>query len=265
MMSALKTMPLIRESLSDAQRMILPSLPWAGLFVSAWVLTHWFFIEVPDGGAWTLMFLLAAFATLYAHALFSHAMYASVLEHASGRLRSAWKLSLAWLLIFLVMGFVLSGFAMFYTVVATSLSIVLDLELNTPDDVRAQVMQDPVITLFFLTIFPGLIWIFWFITRLMTFAAATCSRAKIHVFRTWAWTKGHFKVLGPTLFVLVLLPIGIGVVLGTFIGPLLIPDTLSEAWARAIGSGLIMILSVPPAWLGHALAANVYKSLAQDE
>lgn len=258
-------MPLIRQSLSDAQRMIVPSLPWAALFVAVWIGTHWFLIEMPNGGAWTLLFLIAAFATLYAHALFSHAMYARVLDHQHGRFRSAWKLSLAWLLIFLLMGFVLSGFAMFYTVVATSLSIVLDLELNTPDDVRAQVMQDPVITLFFLTIFPGLVWIFWFITRLMTFAAATCSRAKIHVLRTWAWTKGHFHILGPTLLVFVFVPIALGTMTGVLVGRLVMPETLSDAWIRAIGSGLIMAFSVPPAWLGHALAANVYKSLATDD
>ena len=264
MTSILRAETLIKNTLSDATRMIVPSLTWAALFIALWGATHWFVIELPDGGVWTLLFLVAAFATLYAHALFSHAMYASVLDHEEGRWRSAWKLSLAWLLVFFAVGFVLAGFAMFYTVVATSLSIVLDLELNTPDDVREQVMRDPVITLFFLTIFPGLIWIFWFVTRLMTFAAATCSRAQIHVFRTWPWTKGHFKVLGPCLLILVFVPIGVATALAVLACQLL-PATLDDAAARALRSGLIMAFCTPPAWLGHAVAANVYKALSKED
>ncbi|MEO1642825.1 MAG: hypothetical protein AAFR74_05765, partial [Pseudomonadota bacterium] len=103
-----------------------------------------------------------------------------------------------------------------------------------------------------------------FVTRLMTFAAATCSRAQIHVFRTWAWTKGHFKILGPTLFGLVFVPIGIASALGSIAG-LAFPSSLDDATTRALRSGLIMAFSVPPAWLGHALAANVYKALAREE
>lgn len=261
MTDALSLSGLIRASIGDAGRMIIPSLPWTGLFMAMWTYLFWFAASYPEGGVWTLIFFGLALVTLFTHSLFSVSLYSAVLPHQSGVLKAGWKLTLAWLLVITVLAIILSGIALFYGMVAGSIAAVIGVEAQTTRDVTSQVFRDPTITILFLTIFPFLLWIFWFVTRLMTFAAATSVRAQVHVFRTWSWTKGQFKTLGPALLILVFAPLMLAAGLSTSLNLALFGQDTS-ATALALQSGLAMLAGVPVAWLGHALAANVYKTVA---
>lgn len=261
MIETLTLRGLIRASLSDAGRMVWPSLPWTALFIGIWTYLIWFAASYPEDGVFTLIFFGLALLTLFTHSLFSVSLYRTVLPHEAGILKSGWKLTLAWLLVITVMAIVFTGIALFYGMVAGSIAAVIGVEAVTTSDVSSQVFRDPTITILFLTIFPFLIWVFWFVTRLMTFAAATSSLAQVHVFRTWAWTKGHFKTLGPALLVLVFGPIALASILSTALSYVIFAEAQTPM-ALALSSGLAMLAGVPAAWLGHALAANVYKTVA---
>ena len=60
---------------------------------------------------------------------------------------------------------------------------------------------------------------------------------------------------------MVALPIAIGGGIAQLLGGTLFGSEETAA-TLALKSGLAMLLGVPAAWLGHALAANVYKIVA---
>ncbi len=118
----------------------------------------------------------------------------------------------------------------------------------------------PVFVLFLATLFG----VFWFITRLITFAAATASRGTVHVLRTWYWTKGRFQVLGPLLLVLIALPLVALSYLSTWVGNAVFsaePSPIEAALSAMLG----LIILLPSAWLGHGFAATAFDHLAPDE
>lgn len=255
---------MFRESLRRARTLIIPSLPYAAIFVVASAILIWAANTLPDGGSGFAAFSALTFLTLFAHSLFSVAMYHAVLPAKTRKLMAAWKLTLAWILVFVILAIGASMITLFFALIGASLGVGTSDDVGNIADMTEQMREGgtfwPVFLLFLATLFG----VFWFITRLMTFAAATASRGTVHVLRTWYWTKGKFRILGPLLLGFVVVPFVALTYLGGLVGEAVFsaePTPLEAAMATALG----VIILLPSAWLGHGLAATVFEHLAPDE
>ncbi|MEO0608291.1 MAG: hypothetical protein AAFY82_08660, partial [Pseudomonadota bacterium] len=124
-------------------------------------------------------------------------------------------------------------------------------------DMAAQMRESgtfwPLFVVFVVTLFG----VFWFAVRMMLFASSSATRGSVHVFRTWYWTKGHFRMLGPALIVLIVLPIaGFSSAAAIIAAPLTNP---------ALNTAAVSALMLPTAWLGHGFAAAIYNRLAPEQ
>ena len=90
------------DTLTKTARLIVPSLPFGILFAVASGVLVWGAGALPDGGAGFIAFSALTLSALYAHSLFSAAMYRAVLTGQGGLVMAAWKLSLAWMLVMVV-------------------------------------------------------------------------------------------------------------------------------------------------------------------
>ena len=255
---------LLQASVTRAQRLIVPSLPYAGIFIAASGLLIWAANVLPDGGSGFAVFAALTFVTLFAHSLFSVSMYHAVLPAQSGKLTSAWKLSLAWILVFVILAIAGSMITLFFALIGTSLGVGTSDDVGNIADMTEQMREGgtfwPVFILFLVTLFG----VFWFVTRLIIFAAATAAQGTVHVLRTWYWTKGYFRVLGPLLLLLIVIPfVGLTYISG-WVGQAVFsaePSAVEAALATALG----LVILLPSAWLGHGLAATAYDRLAPKE
>lgn len=253
---------LISDSFARAGRMIVPSLRYAAVFILALGGLVWGAGALPEGGAGFLAFNLLALGALYAHSLFSASMYHAVLEPKTGLLAAAWKLSLAWVLMIVILAIGMSIIVLFFSLIGSSLGVGSSETGEDISDMAAQMREGGTFWPLFAVFVATLVGIFWFLVRMMTFASASATRGAVHVFRTWYWTKGQFRVLGPAVLALIVLPLGFGgflvrLVLQGISGP----DPVSGTMA-AIFAMLGMLLLLPTAWLGHGLAASVYARVA---
>ena len=118
----------------------------------------------------------------------------------------------------------------------------------------------PLFAVFVATLFG----VFWFAVRLMLFAGASSVRNQVHVFRTWYWTKGQFRVLGPLMIALIIVPI----VLLAWLAQLIVSVVMgvSETPLQlAFSPALVSLVLLPSAWIGHGFAASVLDRLAPSE
>jgi hypothetical protein len=265
MNSTLNLPNLIKDSFEGAVKMIVPSLPFLALFAFASGYLAWSAQILPDTAMGTLMFALITFAGLYAHCLFSVAMYRTMLSTSAGLYLTAWKLSLAWLLLITATAVILSIFVLFFALIPTALGTVMQagiepLSQETLQDVGPRELLGPVFWPTFVMFLFGLFGLFWFATRMMTFAAATSTNGTVHVFRTWPLTKGHFKVTGPAMFLLIAIPV-IALSLAAIAITRAIFGTDPTALQSGISAALTMIVMAPSAWLGHSLAGNIFKQI----
>ena len=258
----------LREIAMDAvlktARLIVPSLPFAALFIAASGGLVWSASVLPGGGIGFILFTVLTFSAIYAHSLFSAAMYRSVLSSTGLIFGAAWKLTLAWLLVMVVASIVATIVVLFFSLIGASLGVASGQAGQEITDMTAQMRAGgtfwPLFGLFIIT----LIGLFWFAVRLMLFASASAVRGQVHVFRTWYWTKGHVMTLAPLMVAFIVLPI---IVLSTLAAPVLqtiigIPDTPMEL---GLSASLATFILLPSAWLGHAFAASVYERLAPME
>ena len=258
------TSKIVNKSLEYARRLTLPSLPYALLFTAALGGLIWAANVLPDGGAGFVVFSALTFVTLFAHSLYSVSMYHAVLPANSGKLSAAWKLSLAWVLIIVIAAIAASMITLFFALIGASLGVGSSDDVENIADMTAQMREGgtfwPLFTLFLMTLFG----IFWFAVRIMTFAAATATRGRVHVLRTWYWTKGHFRRLGPLMLLFVAIPIIALTYLGTVLSTALIGTPTSPVSA-GLSSAIVMLVLLPSAWLGHGFAATVFELLAPED
>ncbi len=252
---------LFTDSLSRTGRLIVPSLPFAAIFVVAAAGLVLAAGSLPQGGVGFVAFAAVTFLALFAHSLFSAAMYRAVSAHEGGMLESAWKLTMAWLLVVVVAAIGGSIIVLFFSLIGSSLGVVSGEPGQEITDMAAQ-MRDggtfwPLFALFVAT----LIGVFWFAVRLMLFAGASVTRNRVHVFRTWSWTKGYFPVLALLMLILIIVPVAILSIIAAQASTALIgaTDTPSKA---ALATGVTALIHLPGAWLGHGFAASVLARLA---
>ena len=114
---------LLNDSLNKTARLIAPSFPFALLFVLATGAMVWAAGVLPETTAGTSAFFAAVFATLFAHNLFSASMYRAVLKHRGSLIASAWKLTLAWMLMIVVVSIGASIIVLFFALIGASLGV----------------------------------------------------------------------------------------------------------------------------------------------
>ena len=135
---------------------------------------------------------------------------------------------------------------------------------NSSKLVRAVVSPLPVFWPLFALFIVTLFGLFWFAVRMMLFAGATVIRSNVHVFRSWAWTKGHFRVLAPLMLVLIIVPLVALSAAAIQFNEILIGTAETSAKA-GMSAGLTAFFLLPSAWLGHGFASSVLARLMPDE
>lgn len=247
---------LFQDSLSRTARIIVPSFPLAMLFVASTGILVWSAGALPDGGTSFVLFSALAFACLFAHSLYSAVMYRATLMPSGGLIHSAWKLTLAWLLLMVAASIGATIIILFFSLIGASLGVVSGETGQEITDMTAQMRAGgtfwPLFAIFIMTLF-GL---FWFAVRMMLFAGATVIRAQVHVFRSWVWTKGHFRTLAPLMIVLIIAPVIFLAAAAQSVSAAVIgvADTPIKAGLSAALGALILL---PSAWVGHGFAASV--------
>ena len=255
---------LFQDSLNRTARLVVPSLPFAMLFVVATGILVWAATALPEGTTGFALFSVLSLATLFAHSLFSASMYRATLTPAGGLLHGTWKLTLAWLLIMVVASIGATIILLFFSLIGASLGVVSGEAGQEITDMTAQMRAGgtfwPLFAMFVLT----LLALFWFAVRMMLFAGATVIRSRVHVFRSWSWTKGHVRTLAPLLIVLIIAPLAVLTAAAISLSETVIGvgDTPPQAGLAAALSTLIML---PSAWLGHGFAASALAWLLPEE
>lgn len=255
---------LLKDSIARTRRLIVPSLPFALLFAAMMGVLVWGAGALPDGGAGFLGFVVLTFAALLAHSLFSVSMYQAALPIGAGRLNRAIKLSMAWLLMIVVASIGAAIIVLFFALIGASLGVASGETGQEITDMTAQMREAgtfwPLFAVFVLT----LLGVFWFAVRMVLFAAATSARNQVHVFRTWYWTKGHFKTLAPLMVLFVILPLLICGFVASALMPLSAGGAVTPLTMGA-STTLFTVMLTPSAWLGHGYAAAAYTALAPED
>ncbi len=250
---------VLTGTLDRTPRLIAPSAGYAALFLVAVGVLIWGAEALPEGGSGFVAFSTLFFGTLFTHSLFSASMYHAVLPTRGGLFGSAWKLTLAWILVIVIAAIAFSIVVLFFSLIGASLGAGSGTPGQDITDMADQIRENgtfwPLFVIFIATLF-GL---FWFAVRLMTFAAASATRGAVHVFRTWYWTKGAFAVLGPAAVLLIVLPM----IAGFWLSGVLISAISSQM--SLVGAGLVGALcQLPAAYIGHGFAATIYDHLAPE-
>ena len=260
MTPALSVPDLFSATLSGAQRVALPTAGFAAAFVASVALMVWGAEAFPQSTAGSAGFLFVVALAVAAHSLFSAAMYRHLTAHEGTLLNAAWKLTMAWILVTVIAAIMMTAIVLFFSLIGSSLGVVSGEAGQEITDMTAQMREGgtfyPLLGIFFLT----LLGVFWFAVRMILFAAATASRGSVHVFRTWSWTKGHAlpMAMGAVFF------IGVPVILLGYAAAGLV-GLIGVSNNGAMSAGIVALMQVPAAWLGHAFAAAVYVRIAPSE
>lgn len=254
---------ILTDTIERAPRLIAPSAAFAALFVASVGGLIWGAATLPDGGTGFLVFSALFFVTLYVHSLFSASMYHAVLPTETGLLESAWKLSLAWILVIVIAAIAGSIIVLFFSLIGASLGAGAGEPGQNITDMTAQMRENGTFWPLFVVFIATLFGLFWFAVRLITFAAASATRGAVHVFRTWYWTKGVFSTLGPAVLLFVLGPMIVGLWLATGISSALLTGT-GSATEQVLAALIGAVCQLPAAYLGHGFVASVFERLAPE-
>ncbi len=245
---------LFSATIAGARQIALPTLGFAAAFVAAIALMVWGAEVFPQSTVGSIGFLLVVVAAVASHSLFSAAMYRRLVPFEGTLLNAAWKLTLAWILIAVVAAILFTAIVLFFSLIGSSLGVVSGEAGQDITDMTAQMREGgtfyPLFALFLLT----LLGVFWFAVRMMLFAAATASRGTVHVFRTWSWTKGYALPMAIGAMTFIVLPVSLLSYAAS--------SVMGLSQNAAISAGIVALVQLPAAWLGHAYAAAIYTRLA---
>ena len=244
-------------TLAGARQVVISTLAYAVAFIVAFAAMVWGAEALPDSMAGSLGFLILVIGAMAAYCLFSAAIYRRLVPHTGSLATATWKLVLAWVLIFVVAAILATAIVLFFSLIGSSLGVVSGEAGQDITDMTAQMRENgtfyPLSVLFMLT----LLGVFWFGVRMMLFGVATAARGAVHVFRTWAWTKGHAVPMAAGALIFVVVPV---IACGYAADGL--TRALSLAESIVLQAGLAAMFQVPAAWLGHAYVAAIYMRIA---
>lgn len=290
MTDQLSFVQIFRETIAGARRVVVPSLPWLFLFAFAAGYRDWSGVAMPDTQAFLLLDLLILLGVIYAGCLFSAVMYKQLLPEATWPLRAlALRLGLANLSLYMatiIIVFILALFLSIFSGVMVGLSD-YDPSNTDPTDITqslAALYESGAIWPLYILLFAAIAGLCWFAVRMILFGAGTAVQGQVIVFQSWGWTKTHVAKITGLVFVLQVavfivffvcaewLTQAIGYPSTTVI-TLTQESTLSldfgdpddvgiSALQYGIGTAIRVLILAPFWWLGHALAAALYKRLA---
>ena len=264
MTPGLTYLEIVSATLTGARRIMWPTLGHAALFVVSIAVLFWSAIALPERSLGSVSFAALTAATLFAYCVFSAAMHRALVPSSGGLFAAAWKLLLAWMLILVVAAIGATMIVLFFSLIGSSLGVVSGESGQDITDMTAQMRAGGTFYPLFALFMATLVGVFWFAVRMMLFAAATVSRGAVHVFRSWAWTKGHFFVLAAGMATFVILPV-IALSYAAGAATTFVPQGIGEPAAAGLSAGLTAIALTPAAWLGHGFAAHALSALAPRE
>lgn len=250
----------IPAALAGARTVALSTLGFALAFVFSVAILFFGAVSLPDNGTGSVGFLALAGVAMFSGCAFSAAAYQRLLGVEGKVLRSAWQLMLAWFLVAVIAAIIVTFLLLFFSLIGSSLGVVSAERGQDITDMAAQMRDSgtfyPLFGLFILT----LLGVFWFSARMMLFAAATVAQGSVHVFRTWAWTKGAFLRLAFGLIVFVLLPVLAALYVAHGVLGLL-PATESLAMMAVQSAAVHAAAMVPVVWVSHGFTAFVLSEI----
>lgn len=244
-------------TLAAARQVAMASLAYALVFIVAFAAMVWGAEALPESTAGSIGFLILVISAGAAYCLYSAVMYRHLVPRAGTLVSATWKLLLAWVLIFVIAAILATAIVLFFSLIGSSLGVVSGEAGQDITDMTAQMRENgtfyPLSALFMLT----LLGVFWFGVRMMLFGIATVARGSVHVFRTWAWTKGYALPMAAGALVFAIAPVFVlGFAADALTGRLPLAENI------ALQAGLAAMFQVPAAWLGHGFAAAVYARIA---
>lgn len=244
----------VPAALSGASAIAVSTWRYGFAFVIAIAILFFGAAALPDTAIGLAVFIVLTGGAWFASCVFSAAAYRTRLDTKKSLLMSALQLMLAWFLVIVIAAIVSTFVLLFFSLIGSSLGVVSADSGQDITDMTAQMREGgtfyPLFALFILT----LLAVFWFAVRLMLFAAATVAQGSVHVFRTWAWTKGAFLHLALGMLVFVLLPVFAAVYVAHGVLSILpSPDSLALIAVQSASVHAIML--VPVVWLSHGFCA----------
>lgn len=260
MKPALSIPELFSATLTGVRQIAVPTAGPALVFSLAVGAMFWGAEALPETTAGSFGFYLLVVIAVLAHSLFSASMYRTLVQTTGTLWTSVWKLTLAWMLMIVIVAILATALVLFFSLIGSSLGVVSSEPGQDIIDMTAQMREGgtfyPLFGLFLL----ALLGVFWFAVRMMLFAAATVARGAVHVFRTWAWTKGYVLPLSVGMVALIAVPV---IALGYAANGL--TGLLSSLQSGAVSAVIACLIQVPAAWFGHSFAAAVYNRIAPAE
>jgi hypothetical protein len=257
MRPALSTPETFAATLAGIRQIAVSTAGQALVFVLAVAGMFWAAERSPETAFGALVFYAVVALAVFAHSLFSASMYRRLVP-ASGKLETAvWKLTLAWILMIVIAAILATAIVLFFSLIGSSLGVVAGEPGQDVTDMTAQMRESGTFYPLFAVFLLALLGVFWFAVRMMLFAVATVARGQVHVFRTWAWTKGYVLPMMVGMIVFVVLPVS---VLG-YVASVLV-SAAPALQTAAITAGVAILVQVPAAWVAHSYAAAVYTRIA---
>lgn len=277
---------LAREALVNARAVALPTLPGLILFAAAMGAQSWFNGLASDGSSFMLMWMCVSLMTVFVGCFWSADMYRKLLPGTGGPALfvDAGRLFLANLAVYglyFIIGFLLT---LFFTIFSGILIGAAGYDPSDAGDGTEAVWQSiealsnsgGALVLYGLLMLAaaGLVWLG---LRLFLYGAATVGESRLTIFRSWPWTRGQVWRIGLVWLVLQLVPWIVLTIIASGLLHLGGVDTVfsfttagqagpdgaaAPAAIHAVLTGAATLILAPFYWLGHGLAAALYRHLA---
>ncbi|WP_084419453.1 hypothetical protein [Henriciella litoralis] len=281
--TSLRTGSIAKESLANAQAVILPTLPGLLLFAAAVAGQSWINRLATQGGQTVFYWMAMGTVTIFVGCFWSATMYRHLLPEAGTRsvMADAIRLFLANTAVyglFFIIGFLLTLFFSLFSGVLIAASGYDPSETGSPDEVwrSVEALSDSggAMVLYALLII-AVCALVWLGLRLFLFGVASIAERHLTIFRSWPWTAKHVARIALLWVSLQLVPWlilslvasgvlhagGFDTVFSFYVGPQ--PDgSAASDLTFALLSAISTLLFAPFYWVGHGLAVALYRRLA---
>jgi hypothetical protein len=281
--TSLRTGAIARETLANAQALILPTLPGLLLFAAAVAGQSWINRLATEGGQTVFYWMAMGVVTIFVGCFWSATMYRRLLPEAGTRsvMADAIRLFLANTAVyglFFIIGFLLTLFFSLFSGVLIATSGYDPSEGSSPDEVWRSVEalsnSGGAMVLYALLIVAASALV-WLGLRLFLFGVASVAERHLTIFRSWPWTDKHVARIALLWVSLQLVPWlilslvasgvlhagGFDTVFSFYVGPQPDGSAASDITFAAL-SAVSTLLFAPFYWLGHGLAVALYRRLA---
>ncbi len=248
---------LAKEGWRQGLGALAPNLRWLGLFA----LAGGFYSAALHLDGNLAAPLAMVIATFLAGVQFSRGVYRSLIGPRPGGFLQLAHANLAVYLAFVFIGFFIGFFLLILPGILIEAQGTYDLGKDAaPELVQKaflEMLPTPFGVFYIFVALAGAGVISWFALRLILMGAATIDRGSAHVFRTFAWTRGHALKLGAAALATHAAPFAAAVAANMALRAA-VPDT---AIGHVIEGAAGILLFAPFLLAGHGMAAAAYRRL----